>query len=187
MAEDRERRPPDEAPTMREPGRLLPVDRPDAFRRGARRRASPPSARPGRARARFAAAGAAGASGEVSLARWDDYGAMAHLERIDYRVQPDVDALLAALAAAEIDLAGAQERSRPARVDEALTIPGLTVFRHGTMNWQHIDLKQLGFLLETPVRQALDFATPRERIIAEILSWSRHPGLRRSIPRVLGL
>ena len=42
-------------------------------------------------------------------------------------------------------------------------------FRHEKcMNWQHIDLKQMSFLQETPAgRQALDFATPRERIIAE--------------------
>ena len=98
-----------------------------------------------------------------------------------------MDALLAALAAAEIDLAGGSGAIPPARVDEAMTIPELTVFRHGTMNWQHIDLKQMGFLLETPVRQALDFATPRERIIAEILCRARHPGLRRSISRVVGL
>src|SRR5215213_8380221 len=119
----------------------------------------------------------------VSLARWDDYwGEPARLERIDYRVLPDVDALLTALAAAEIDLAGGSGAIPPARVDEALSIPGLTVFRHGTMNWQHIDLKQLGFLRETPVRQALDFATPRERIIAEILSHRAIPAFADQSP-----
>src|SRR5215204_285361 len=87
----------------------------------------------------------------ISLARWENYwGEPARLEAIDYRVLPDVDALLAALAAAEIDLAGGAGAILPTRVEEAMTIPGLTVFRHGTMNWQHIDLKQLGFLTETP-------------------------------------
>jgi peptide/nickel transport system substrate-binding protein len=121
--------------------------------------------------------------GEVSLARWDDYwGEPARLEGIDYRVLPDVDALLGALAAAEIDLVGGSGAIPPARVDEATSIPGLTVFRHGTMNWQHIDLKQMGFLLETPVRQALDFATPRERIITELLSGRAIPAFADQSP-----
>ena len=106
----------------------------------------------------------------ASLARWEGYwGEPSRLEGIDYRVLPDADALLSALATAEVDLAGGSGAIPPARVDAALTISEVTVFRHGTMNWQHIDLKQIGFLRETPVRQALDFATPRERIIAEIL------------------
>ena len=119
----------------------------------------------------------------VSLARWEDYwGEPARLERIEYRVVPDADALLTALAAAETDLAGGSGAIPPTRVDEALTIPGLTVFRHGTMNWQHIDLKQIGFLQETPVRQALDFATPRERFTAEILSGHAIPAFADQSP-----
>ena len=55
------------------------------------------------------------------------------------------------------------------------------------MNWQHIDLKQMGFLLETPVRQALDFAMPRERIIAEILSGRAIPAFADQSPGVVGL
>src|SRR5918997_6449446 len=122
-------------------------------------------------------------SSGVSLARWDEYwGDPARLEQIDYRVVPDVDALLAALTGGEIDLAGGSGAIPPARVDEATSIPGLTIFRHGTMNWQHIDLKQLGFLQETPVRQALDFATPRERIIAEILSGHAIPAFADQSP-----
>ena len=50
------------------------------------------------------------------------------------------------------------------------------------MNWQHIDLKQMAFLRETPVRQALDFATPRERIIAEILSGRAIPAFADQSP-----
>ena len=119
----------------------------------------------------------------VALERWDSYwGVAARLEGIDYRVLPDVDALLASLAAAEIDLAGGAGAIPPPRVDEATGIPDLTVLRHGTMNWQHIDLKQMDFLQETPVRQALDFATPRERIIEEILSGRAIPAFADQSP-----
>jgi peptide/nickel transport system substrate-binding protein len=119
----------------------------------------------------------------VELARWDGYwGETAFLERIAYRTLPDVDALLAALAAGEIGVAGGAGAIPPQRVAEASAIPGVSVFRHGTMNWQHIDLKQMGFLRETPVRQALDFATPRERIIAEVLAGGAIPAFADQSP-----
>ena len=124
----------------------------------------------------------------VALARWEDYwGEPAHLERIDYRVLPDVDALLAALAAGEIDLAGGSGAIPPARVDEASTIPGLTVFRHGTMNWQHIDLKQMALPAgDTGAAGARFRHAARADHRGDPLR-SRHPGLRRSISRVVGL
>jgi peptide/nickel transport system substrate-binding protein len=119
----------------------------------------------------------------VALDRWDNYwGEPARLEGISYRFLPDADALLASLASGEIDIAAGSGAIPPARVDDAATIPDLTVFRHGTMNWQHIDLKQMSFLLETPVRQALDFATPRDRIVAEMLSGRAIPAFADQSP-----
>lgn len=119
----------------------------------------------------------------IELARWDGYwGEPALLDAIAYRVLPDDDALLAALAAGEIDVAGGAGVIPPARVDEAAAVPDVTVFRHGTMNWQHIDLKQMAFLRETPVRQALDFATPRERIVAELLAGRAIPAFADQSP-----
>jgi peptide/nickel transport system substrate-binding protein len=108
--------------------------------------------------------------GGIELERWEGYwGEPALLDAISYRFLPDVDALLDALATGEIDVAGGAGSIPPLRVDEIAEHPEVTVFRHGTMNWQHIDLKQMAFLRETPVRQALDFATPREQIIDELL------------------
>lgn len=57
----------------------------------------------------------------------------------------------------------------PNRVDEALATPNILVLERQTLGWAHIDLKNIGFLRETPVRQALDFATPADRIIDEVL------------------
>ena len=117
----------------------------------------------------------------VELEKWDEYwGDPALLEAIDYRFLSDFDALLAALAAGDIDLAGGAGAIPPPRVDEVAA--EVTVFRHGTMNWQHIDLKQMEFLRETPVRQALDFATPRERIIAERLAGRAIPAFADQSP-----
>ena len=111
------------------------------------------------------------AGAEIALERWDGYwGETALLDGIRYRIVADGAALLAGLAAGEIDLAGGAGAIPPRRVDEALALPGVVVLQHGTPNWQHVDLKQMGFLRETPVRQALDFATPRGRIVDEILA-----------------
>ena len=58
----------------------------------------------------------------------------------------------------------------------------MTIFQHGSMNWQHVDLKQMTFLQETPVRQALDFATPRESIIADVLHGRATPAFADQSP-----
>jgi peptide/nickel transport system substrate-binding protein len=107
----------------------------------------------------------------LHLDRWDEYwGAPALLDGIDCLTYPDTGAVLEALAAGEIAIAGGAGALPPERVDDLLAMPDITVFRHGTMNWQHIDLKQMAFLRETPVRQALDFATPRDAIIRDIMA-----------------
>jgi peptide/nickel transport system substrate-binding protein len=119
----------------------------------------------------------------VDLERWEGYwGTPALLDGIEYRTFPDADGLRAALVAGEIDVAGGAGAIPPARVPEMAALPDLTVFRHGTMNWQHIDLKQMAFLRETPVRQALDFATPREAIIAEVLAGGAVPAFADQSP-----
>ncbi|MCA9877799.1 MAG: peptide ABC transporter substrate-binding protein, partial [Thermomicrobiales bacterium] len=107
----------------------------------------------------------------IQLDRWEDYwGAPALLDGIDCLTLPDTTAVLDALAAGELDLVGGAGALPPEWVDDLLDLPNLSVFQHGTMNWQHIDLKQMAFLRETPVRQALDFATPREAIIQDVLA-----------------
>jgi peptide/nickel transport system substrate-binding protein len=123
-------------------------------------------------------------SGEaVELERWDGYwGTPALLEGIRYRTFAEAEALFDALQAGEIDIAGGAGAIPPELVDAALAIPELTLFQHDTMNWQHIDLKQMAFLRETPVRQALDFATPREAIIAEVLSGYATPAFADQSP-----
>lgn len=109
--------------------------------------------------------------GGLHLDRWDDYwGTPALLDGIDCLTYPDTSAVLEALSSNEIALAGGAGALPPERVDDLRALPDLTVFRHGTMNWQHIDLKQMAFLRETPVRQALDFATPRDAIIQDALA-----------------
>jgi peptide/nickel transport system substrate-binding protein len=55
------------------------------------------------------------------------------------------------------------------RVDEALGFDTVTVYEHPTLAWNHLDLKHIDHLRITKVRQALDFATPSQLIIDQLL------------------
>ena len=86
---------------------------------------------------------------DIELERWDDYwGAPAALDSIRYRPFAGPDGLLEALAAGEVDIAGGAGAIPHGNVEAVMKIPGLTLFGHGTMNWQHVDLKQMAFLRE---------------------------------------
>lgn len=106
----------------------------------------------------------------IELERWDRYwGVPAISGGIELQFFANTNRLLAALGRGDIDLAAGAGSIPSSQVDDALGLPDVEVFEHPTMNWQHIDLKQMSFLRETPVRQALDFATPREAIVADLL------------------
>ncbi len=119
----------------------------------------------------------------IELERFDDYwGTRPRLDRIVYRIVPDADALLAGLRSGELQLVGGASALGADRVDAALAIDDVVVLEHPTQNWQHLDLKQIGFLRETEVRQALDFATPRERIVDELLAGRATPAFADQVP-----
>lgn len=128
----------------------------------------------------------------IELDRFDDYwGEQPKLERVVYRIVSDAAAQIAALADGEAQLIGGESALSGAQVVNAVGLQGITVLEHPTHAWQHLDLKQAEFLRETDVRQALDFATPRQRIIDELVggravpaaadqapgTWAFHPSL----------
>ena len=120
---------------------------------------------------------------QLILERFADYwGTAPTLERIVYQIVPDVDTQLAGLRAGGFQVAGGAGSIPPVRVDEALESEGLLVYEHPTQNWQHIDLKQMGFLRESLVRRALDYATPRQRIIDELLAGRAIPAAADQAP-----
>jgi len=124
------------------------------------------------------------------FAAW--WGGEPMLDGIDYRVLPDASALLQGLNDGSIDVTGGAGGVPLRDVEGLLEVPGVTVWEHPTANWRHIDLKQVGFLRETAVRQALDFATPKQQLIDSVLggravpafadqmpdSWAAHPTLQ---------
>ncbi len=107
---------------------------------------------------------------QIVLERNPDYwGGAPSLEQVIVRFLPDDNTQLAQLRSGEIQMAGGASALGPTRVDEALDIENIIVLEHQSLGWAHLDLKNIGFLRETPVRQALDFATPTQQIIDEVL------------------
>ena len=107
---------------------------------------------------------------DIVLERNRDYwGGKPSVGGVAVRLFPDYEAQLAALRGGELDLIARTGIPGGNLVDEALAIDGVTVLEFPGLTWGHLDLKQVGFLRETTVRQALDHATPAERIIDRVL------------------
>jgi peptide/nickel transport system substrate-binding protein len=94
------------------------------------------------------------------------WGGKPKLDQIVFRIVPDQTTLLNELKTGEVNIAygmNAQQIGDMRRLTNhnLSDLPGL--------QWYHIDLKQIGFLRETVVRQALDYATPKKQIVQSIL------------------
>ena len=107
----------------------------------------------------------------IELARFDAYwGNAAKLDGVVVRFLPDEAAQIERLQAGEIQLAAGAGAFTAAHVDSVLALDDVVVLEHPTLAWTHLDLKQIDFLRETKVRQALDFATPSAEIIEQVLN-----------------
>lgn len=119
----------------------------------------------------------------LTLERWDEYwGGPALLAAIRYQLLIDDNAVPRALAAGQIAVAGGVGGLTIAEVKDALALPDVQVWQHVTRTWQHLDLKQIGFLRERNVRQALDYATPRQAIIDDLLLGRALPAFADQMP-----
>lgn len=113
---------------------------------------------------------------QIDIERYDGYwGEPANLERIVYRFLPDDSTQLVQLRTGEIVLGGSSGGISASRVDEALEIDGIQIVEYSSQSWQHFDLKNISFLRETKVRQALDFATPTQQIVEQLLQGRAFP------------
>jgi peptide/nickel transport system substrate-binding protein len=103
------------------------------------------------------------------------WGGAPRLDEVVYRIVPDDNTLLVQIQVGEVQLASSSGALGPMLVDEALAIDDITVFEHETPGWAHLDLKHVDFLRMTKVRQALDFATPSQLIIDQLLKGRATP------------
>lgn len=107
---------------------------------------------------------------QIVLERFPDYwGTPPTLDQVVVNVYESYDAQLEALSVGEIDLVAHTGVPGVSHLAEAREIAGIAIYEYVGQTWGHLDLKQVGFLRETKVRQALDYATPSDEIIEEVL------------------
>ncbi|MCA9858123.1 MAG: peptide ABC transporter substrate-binding protein [Thermomicrobiales bacterium] len=107
---------------------------------------------------------------QISFVRNDDYwGETAILDRMIFRIVPDDNTVLVQLRTGEIQVASSASALSAIRVNEALGIEGISILENPGPAWQHFDLKIIDHLRDPRVRQALDYATPKQQIIEQLL------------------
>jgi peptide/nickel transport system substrate-binding protein len=88
-----------------------------------------------------------------------------HLDKVIWRIVPNGTTALNQMRTGEVNLAGQTADLDARQYNQLKHQPGLTAYDTPGFNWQHIDLIETGFLKDVQVRQALQMATPRDRII----------------------
>lgn len=107
---------------------------------------------------------------QVSFVRNDEYwGEKAILDKLIYKIVPDDNTLLVQLRTGEIQVASSASAISAIRVKEALEIEGISILETPGPAWNHFDLKIIDHLRIPQVRQALDYATPKQQIIEQLL------------------
>jgi peptide/nickel transport system substrate-binding protein len=103
----------------------------------------------------------------ITLTAYPNYwGGKPKLDRIIFRIVPDQTTLLNQLKTGEVNLAYGMNAQQ---IGDMQKISNHDLSNLAGLQWYHIDLKQVGFLRETVVRQALDYATPKKQIVQSIL------------------
>ncbi|MDI3339363.1 MAG: ABC transporter substrate-binding protein [Sphaerobacter sp.] len=111
------------------------------------------------------------------------------LEQIVCKFVPNSNTIAVQLKSGEADLAAYVDAQQ---FDTYQAIEDKQVIETDSQAWFHLDLKNIDFLMEKPVRQALDFATPKQDIIDKILkghatisvadvapiSWAYNPNIK---------
>lgn len=100
------------------------------------------------------------------VANPDYWGGKPKLDKIIFKIVPDQTTLLNQLKTGEVNIAYGMNAQQ---IDDMKKIANHNLSNLPGLQWYHIDLKQIGFLTETPVRQALDYATPKKQIVSQIL------------------
>lgn len=90
-----------------------------------------------------------------------------HIKKIIFKIVPNNNTEYVQLRTGDLDVGGVN-----AAIADQIgksPIPGKRIIVYDENAWYHIDLKQWGFLRETAVRQALDYATPKQALLKGIL------------------
>lgn len=117
-------------------------------------------------------------TGAFKFVKWDSgqqivleknpnfFGGAPKIDKIVFKIVPDTNTLIAQLKTGEVQMTDALGTID---FDAVKNLPGLTAQGFVGLAWTHINLKNIDHLLDKRVRQALDFATPRQQIVDQLL------------------
>lgn len=119
-------------------------------------------------------------TGPFKLAKWDSAQAITlekfegywdaarkpQLDKIVMKIVPDTNTLMVQLKTGEVQMSDAVPSLQ---VEEAQKLPNVTVMLRDGTEWTHMDLKFIDFLTDKRVRQALDYATPKQQIVDQLM------------------
>jgi peptide/nickel transport system substrate-binding protein len=88
-----------------------------------------------------------------------------HLQQIIFRFVPSATTAVNQMRTGEANLAGQTADLSAQQYNELKNAPGLKGYNTPGFNWQHIDLIETGFFKDVKVRQALQMATSRQKVI----------------------
>lgn len=106
------------------------------------------------------------------------WGRRAKLQRIVVRIVPDENAQVNLMRAGDLSVLSIPA----ARLDEVKRMPNITIKRYLAPTYALVQLDEYEFLREVPVRQALDYATPKESIIRNIMKGQAEPAVSDMVP-----
>ncbi len=105
----------------------------------------------------------------ITLEKFDGYWDAARkpkLDKIVLKIVPDSNTLLVQLKTGEVQMSDAISSLQ---IDEVNKMENLAITLRDGTDWTHMDLKQIDFLADKRVRQALDYATPKQQIVEQLL------------------
>ncbi len=116
----------------------------------------------------------------VDLEKYTEYwGGEPNLDKITYKTVPNDNTLLVQLRTGEVQLS---TDVSAIRFQEAKKLPNSEVVLRNSQSWYHLDLKNIDFLTDKLVRQALDYATPSQQIIDRLLKGLAVPSVADQAP-----
>ncbi|MDB5076766.1 MAG: extracellular solute-binding protein family 5 [Chloroflexi bacterium] len=98
------------------------------------------------------------------------YRSTPRLQKLIFKLEPTQAAALAALKSGAVQMLGPSVGITPQQVLTSLQIGRFSAFASPGSGWTHIDLIESGFLRDHIVRQALTYATPRQRIVSTLFN-----------------
>lgn len=99
------------------------------------------------------------------------WGTRPYFQKIIFKIVPDANTLLVQAHTHEVDLATVTQE----QVRQAAALSGKVLVQAPGQSWYHVELKQWGFLRDRQVRVALDYATPRDAIVRQLLHGYAQP------------